>query len=315
MTEDSAAPPLTLPPDFVATSGGPLFVTNAINWLFMGILIQQVFNYQKNFPNDMSYIKLLVAVLFALEIVHWIIVTMDTWYYLIEISGHPEGFFIVPWEAAAIVILTGIVSLIVQSFYIVQIWWISRERFVLPIVALIGLISLGQSVMALAGGSRVLKVRTLETVAENRSFFPGSFVADTLIALTMSWILYMNKKWVWFRKTETLLNRLILNTIRTGCLTSIIAGVTLALFDIFPNLTYYGTPANCLQKLYTLSLVANINGRQAFQSHEETEAHSFSDIRFLQQTHVSDGEHPNDTRFPAASEILQGNDLQPPDNP
>ncbi|KAJ7060802.1 hypothetical protein C8F01DRAFT_1140942 [Mycena amicta] len=68
-----------------------------------------------------------------------------------------------------------------------------------------------------------------------------SFVTDILIAGSMILILYTAKTKfdTSISRVDSLLNRLILNTIRTGALTVVCAGTTLALFVKYTDKDYY----------------------------------------------------------------------------
>jgi len=112
----------------------------------------------------------------------------------------------------------------------------------------------------------VLKNPTEAEVARRHSFFStwliGSFATDTLISLCMLVILFKARNTTPWKNSKAMFNKLIVNVVRTGSATSIVAAVTLALFKIFPDVNYYGTPSNFLQKLYAISLLASLNSRR-----------------------------------------------------
>ncbi|KAJ6470165.1 hypothetical protein DFH09DRAFT_954877, partial [Mycena vulgaris] len=89
----------------------------------------------------------------------------------------------------------------------------------------------------------------------------GSFVVDTLITACMTYILTQAKQnGVWAR-TETLITKLIHRVIQTGAASSICAAIDLAMFVGFPSTNYHVVPAYILGKVYTNSLMLNLNLR------------------------------------------------------
>ncbi|KAF7331085.1 hypothetical protein MVEN_02448800 [Mycena venus] len=249
----------------IASAAGPLLVGALVTWLLMGIYMKQAYFYFLTY-NDRGFIRGLVIVVTILEFVQWILSTMDSWYYLVTIWGNFGGFFIIPWEAAALVLLCGISSMIVQSFYAWQIWTLGHSRFFNIAAILIEGVSLMQGFTAIAAAAFVLVNPTEGEVARRHVFFStwliGSFVTDTLISLCMLYILFRAKNTTPWKKSKVMFNKLIVNTVNTGSATSVVAAVTLALFNIFPNVNYYGTPSNFLQKLYAISLLASLNSRR-----------------------------------------------------
>ncbi|KAE9384605.1 hypothetical protein BT96DRAFT_644172 [Gymnopus androsaceus JB14] len=301
MSRNSTAILPALPPsNVIAAAAGPLFVALAVTWLFMGIITMQFYSYYQNYPNDKTLLKYFVSALFIVEVFHWILVTMDAWYYLVEIWGNFEGFFDLPWVAPVIVLLTGIVSFSVQIFYVYRIWMLGHTKIIRTVAITISLISLTQCISAGTASGLTLKGGTEADVAnlhiEFQLWLIGSFAADTLIALCMIWILINARRQVAFTRTENILNKIMLNVIKTGTMTSIIAAITLALFVKFPHVNYYGAPANFLEKLYTISLLANLNSRNAIRNESQLNESYQLSIHIAQQSPMTTMDEPIERR-------------------
>ncbi|KAE9389672.1 hypothetical protein BT96DRAFT_1024963 [Gymnopus androsaceus JB14] len=262
----------------------------------MGIITMQFYSYCQQYSNDKILLKCFVTVLFIAEVLHWILVTMDAWYYLVKIWGDFEGFFDLPWQAPVIVLLTGLVSFSVQIFYVYRIWMLGHTKIIRTVAIIISLISLMQCISAGTASGLALKGGTEEAVANLHTEFQlwliGSFAADTLIALCMIWILLNAKRQVSFTRTENVLNKVMLNVIKTGTVTSIIAATTLALFVKFPHVNYYGAPANFLEKVYTISLLANLNSRNAIRNESHMNESYQLSIPIAQQSQMTTMDEP-----------------------
>ncbi|KAK7462182.1 hypothetical protein VKT23_007786 [Stygiomarasmius scandens] len=98
----------------------------------------------------------------------------------------------------------------------------------------------------------------------------GSFVADILIAVVMIAILVEARMNSRHSTTNDILLRLIIQTVETGSLTAITAGVDLILFLKSPGNYLFLCPSLILGKLYTNAVVARLNSRRTSQTPHST---------------------------------------------
>ncbi|KAJ7037359.1 hypothetical protein C8F04DRAFT_409725 [Mycena alexandri] len=279
----------------IASAVGPLLLGTLISWLLMGIYTMQAHAYFMRYA-DKFWIRSLVITISFLEIAQWIILTADAWYYLVTNWGNLAVYFIIPWPALVLVVLCGISSMIVQSFYAWRIWMISYDAWLLRIAAFVieGL-SLMQGCSAITGAVLVFQRPTEAEIARRHRFFDawliGNLATDSLISFCMLWILFKARNSTHWQNSKLMFDKLIVNTVKTGSATTIIAALTLILFDLFRDRNYYGTTFNFLQKLYSISLLANLNARQKSGTSrvEEEPQMNFSDIiiRTSTSTHAS----------------------------
>ncbi|KAI0066610.1 hypothetical protein BV25DRAFT_1912664 [Artomyces pyxidatus] len=266
MSTNGSAPAVFIVPR-PSTVIGPLFVGNAINCLLMGTLVVQVYIFYVNFPRERLRIRLLVYGLLFLDILQTIFGLHLAWTWMIAGWNNPALLEQpVLWPGATIPIMCGLVSGIVQLFYAWQIWSLSKTVIMRAIACLIVLVALCQSFSSIIASSLLLTSLTLENYLK---LFPGfevwlagSFVADILISCSMIWTLYHAKTGTLWPQSHTLINRLIVNTIRTGSVTAVCAAVDLALFVGLSDGNYHLAPAYILGKLYSNSLMATLNARK-----------------------------------------------------
>ncbi|KAI0066614.1 hypothetical protein BV25DRAFT_1409151 [Artomyces pyxidatus] len=246
---------------------GPIFVGNVINWLLMGTLIVQVYIFSVNFPGERLRLRLLVYGILCLDIVQTVFGTHLAWWYMISSWNNPIALESLPWSDVTIPIMCGLVAGIVQIFYAWQIWVLTKTILMHGFAALIVVVALAQSLTAVITPSLLRR----DPDAQNYlHLFPGfefwlagSFVADILICSCMLWILYHAKTGTMWTHSESLISKLILNTIRTGTVTVVCAAIDLALFVALSDGNYHLAPAYILGKLYSNSLMATLNGRKS----------------------------------------------------
>ncbi|KAJ7151719.1 hypothetical protein C8R46DRAFT_491289 [Mycena filopes] len=271
---------------------GPMLIGALISWLLMGIYTMQAHTYFMCY-HDKIWIRTLVINISLLEITQWIISTVNAWYYL-KNWGDLAQYLIIPWSANALVVLCGIASIGVQSFYAWRIWMISYDVWLLRIAAiLIETLSLMQGCSAIAGAALLSQTPTEAEIALHPHFFDvwliGSLTTDTLISFCMLWILFQARNRTHWETSKLMFNKLIVNTVKTGSATTIVAAVTLVLFDLFRDHNYYGTTFIFLQKMYSISLLVNLNARQRSSSgveDQEVAEINFSDIVIQTTTSV-----------------------------
>ncbi|KAI3600676.1 hypothetical protein WG66_014174 [Moniliophthora roreri] len=82
---------------------------------------------------------------------------------------------------------------------------------------------------------------------------------DVYIAATLCWLLHSSR--TGFRRSDTIIKKLILFTVNTGALTSLCAVASLISITAAPNTFIYITFFFCIGRLYANSLLATLNAR------------------------------------------------------
>ncbi|KAJ7720050.1 hypothetical protein B0H16DRAFT_392718 [Mycena metata] len=249
----------------IGTVIGPLFIGNILNWLLMGTLVLQLNTYYQLFPNDKWMVRILVYGLFLLDLAQTIIGTHLGWFFIVTNWGNPASFDIVPWSAAMIPILCGLIAAVAQIFYAWRIWVLTPNRFTRTGAALIVVIAVVQCLDAIITGFLGMFPGTQENLRRLRPgiviWLGGSFAADVLVTAFMSYILIEGRRRTIWAASESLLTRLIHRVVQTGAASAICATVDLALFVGLPSRNFHFVPAYILGKLYTNSLMLSLNLR------------------------------------------------------
>ncbi|KAJ7184633.1 hypothetical protein C8R46DRAFT_1208816 [Mycena filopes] len=249
------------------TALGPGFLGNAFNWLLMGTLMMQVYTYWRHYALDKRIIKALVYTIFVMELVQTAFATHESWWYAIQNWGNVASLQTAPWTTLVRPIMCGIISTMVQLLYAFRIWSLNRTVVFRVLVAFIVTLALMQGIAAIAAsGLLVNEGLSQPTLLRLHPVFVlwlvGSFVTDLVIAGSMLWILQASKTQTFITETNSLLNRLILNTIRTGSATVICAGIGMALFVKYTDKNSYYVFTYTLGKVYSNSFMASLNSRQ-----------------------------------------------------
>ncbi|KAJ7041893.1 hypothetical protein C8F04DRAFT_1297068 [Mycena alexandri] len=249
------------------TTIGPGFLGNAFNWLFLGTLLMQFYIYWQNYPADTRIIKLLVYIIVVMELAQTAFGTHESWWYAVGNWGNLQALQTAPWTALVRPIMCGIIAAVVKLFYAFRIWRLRRSILTCALVVLIIMLALTQ------GCAVIVSVALIDEDLSQQNFIhlhpvfmasvwlAGSFTTDLLISGSMIWILQTSKSRSLVTPTNSLLNRLIVNTIQTGSATVVCAGIGLALFVKYTDKNYYYAFVYVLGKIYSNSFLATLNFR------------------------------------------------------
>ncbi|KLO15609.1 hypothetical protein SCHPADRAFT_255244 [Schizopora paradoxa] len=247
---------------------GPIFIGTILNYLLTGVLIHQLYDYNKNYPNDKVAVKWLVYGVCTLDMLQTGFTTQFSWYYCIQNWGDitvftGTGF---AWTASILPIMAGLIAMIVQYFYAWRIWCLGGSYLKMVSVA-IALVAFIECLCAFIGSIKydiiASSVITSATVPYFAIWLSGSFTCDVLIAGCMTIIFLKAKSHSGFDKTNSIINVLIRHVVETAAITAFCAGVELVLFVKTRNESLAHTaPAFVLGKLYTNCLLANLNNRR-----------------------------------------------------
>ncbi|TFK71470.1 hypothetical protein BDN72DRAFT_793842 [Pluteus cervinus] len=286
----SAAVLTSIPPG-IGKLAGPPILGHMFNWGLYGMLCIQVYIYYLSFPKDPLLPKLIVYFSLILETLQVILNAHDLFVVFGLGYGNLEVLNDIHFAWLAIPILSGIISVTVQTFYAYRITVLSNGKLAKAISALIVAVAIMQFAGAIATGVKTKSIGLFSQLQDN-TFTPGtiwlagSAFCDVLIAISMTTYLWNSK--TGFNATKVLLTRLVRLTIETGAITATFAIVEISLFLAFPSDNYHLAPALCLSKMYsnTLMVVLNsrshiVGGREALYGGGLDDVHVMSTCRFL----------------------------------
>jgi len=197
-----------------------------------------------------------------------------------------------------------LITLLVQSFYAHQIWSLSRNKLLTSILVLLVIVvfALGLEITVdiIEDGSAV-------HLASNRVLIVGGFVqglaalCDIIITASLCWFLHSKRTGI--KRTEKLLDRLIILAINRGLITTIAQLCFLILNVSVPGKVYWFPFHQAVGKLYTNSYLAMLNVRARNSTSVGStmgENSTFSALRFESRRAQDNGSinaGPSTTRF------------------
>ncbi|KAF8177934.1 hypothetical protein K438DRAFT_1978250 [Mycena galopus ATCC 62051] len=263
---------------------GPLFIGTFLTWALLGSLTIQLYDYHNTSRrSDRVAIQILVYGVFIVELLQTSLITHSNWVTLIAKWGNTAAIADTPWSSTTTPVINGFVAACVQCFFAWRIWTLSRTTVARATTALIVAVAAMQlaASAAVTGEYTLLNrdySRLLSVSRAAETWLAGSLVCDSVIAIAMVIILIQAQHRSRFKSTETILNRLIINTIETGAITAGLALIELILFHVYPSDFYHVTLEYVLGRMYSNVLLASLNGRHRSRTAHRNAVNTFGTI-------------------------------------
>ncbi|KAI0301138.1 hypothetical protein B0F90DRAFT_348925 [Multifurca ochricompacta] len=242
----------------------------------MGHLVS-TWTYYQRYPNDSKSYKFLVFTLWALEAVHQAFVGHVTWFYVVQNYGHFDVLERPPvWTLSVQTTLGAFVGTIVKICFGMRVWKFSNKNYL--ITGLIMGMSLAQLAMAVVFTlksfhiqvGQVGQIKTLGSAA-----LAIGVATDIVIAASLSF--FLHKMRTGYKRSDTLINRLITVSVNTGMVTSVCSSAVL--YNLMPANFIFIAFYIVLSKLYSISCVGTLNTRRFIHGrgtdHEEATIPTF----------------------------------------
>ncbi|KAJ7488432.1 hypothetical protein FB451DRAFT_1227278 [Mycena latifolia] len=240
---------------------GALLVGTWVGSLLYTVQIHQVVYYFGHFKNDNWMLKTLVIFAGIFDATGMIANYAGVYLYAVTHWGDELYLSKQYWPVPLFTICTCIVSSVVQTFLIVRYWLLTKNWFVSGILMLFMLAALaagltsGITLAIFTAFKDRAKVKVSATI-----WFVSEATVDVLIAAAL--LFKLRKVKTSFKETESLLNRLTIQTIQTGA-----GGATLALATLIAYLLNNESNAEigiaiCLGRVNMLTLLFNLNVRK-----------------------------------------------------
>ncbi|KIM74514.1 hypothetical protein PILCRDRAFT_828212 [Piloderma croceum F 1598] len=246
---------------------GVLFLGNLAAAVLYGMTCVQTFSYYQLFDKDRRTLKLAVLSLWTLDSIHIAMVSHAVYTYAVSDFGNADALNSPVWSIWVQAIISTISDIGVRLIYGIRIWTLSNKNvYLATAIALSILIIIGSS---LAVAAKCFDFSSYEDVISNSYLLylclGSEAVADAIIASSLCVLLFKNRTYT--RRTNSLVNTLLLYTICTGMLTGLYMIILIALYAIFPNNS--ALPQNSVfiavyfpaSKMYLNALLANLNAR------------------------------------------------------
>ncbi|KAF5327084.1 hypothetical protein D9619_004503 [Psilocybe cf. subviscida] len=243
---------------------GVLLIGLFLNTYLFGLVTYQFIVYHNTKFNDRSWIKALVGVLFVLDLAQSMVVVYAGWEMCVTNYNHPESLGIISWTIPFTACGNAVIAFISQIFLGHRVLVMTKNKV---LVGVIGAFSCAGLIGGLYAGTwsgilkYIVKFPALDPVV---TLWLGSqTAADLLITVSLTWVLSRSR--TGFRRTDTIINRVIRGCVQTGLFVSIFAMADMFSF-LFSRDTYlYAMFAYPLGRIYTNTLLDTLNARSALK--------------------------------------------------
>jgi hypothetical protein len=256
--------------DLHSTIGGAFFGFT-LGAILFGITIRQAYQYYTINVNDSVFRKSLIAVICLLDLMNLLFGVYMIYSFILLLVGYTDLGHTVTWSLKALAGVQVVIVVIVQHFYLSQIWRLSKnllllsQKLILVVQFFVGF----AAIYALAIG--IFIVQELSKITTIIGFSPeiesvvyigfgSTAFLDCSIAAAMCLILYRSNGGT--RRTESVVETLIQYFIGTGLLTSFSAIVCIILYVVQPSTLLYLGMEFSVTRLYANSILAMFNARR-----------------------------------------------------
>jgi len=249
-------------PPTIGNTIGALVIGWGISCLVFGMLCLQVWTYYQRYPNDGKMYKILVITLWVLEAVHQAFVGHVAWFYVVENFGSLLALLDPPiWTLSIQTVLGAVISLIVKICFAMRVWKFSRGNYV--VTGLIVGMALAQFATAVVYTARTFSLRVgqaVQIINLGSVALSLGLANDIFTAASLSF--FLHKMRTGYKKSDTLINRLIIYSVNTGMLTSVFSAAVLIAYNLMPANLIFIAGYFILCKLYANSCLATLNMRR-----------------------------------------------------
>ncbi|KAF8910160.1 hypothetical protein CPB84DRAFT_1842802 [Gymnopilus junonius] len=239
---------------------GVLLIGILFNTFLYGLVVYQFLVYRSTKFNDPLWIKCIVGTLFAVDTLHSAVAAYSAWETCVTNYNNPASLAVISWTIPFTAVATSFAAILTQFFLGHRVYKLTKSK---PIVGVIGLFSLVGFVFGCYSGVRSGIVKYVANFTPLNPFvicwLGFQSAADLLITFVLSFVLFRSR--TGFRKTDTVINRLIRGAIQTGLFASLFALADLCNFVLHKNTNLYAMFAYPIGRIYTNTLLDTLNSR------------------------------------------------------
>ncbi|KAI0780183.1 hypothetical protein C8Q74DRAFT_1367947 [Fomes fomentarius] len=304
---------------------GSAFIGNILAACLFGLTTLQTYTYYGRSRGDVRTLKVLVGVLWILDVVHVALLTQTVYQYAVTDYGQLLSLTRPTTTVRVLTLITGISDFLVRCVYCSRIWLLSgRNRILLTIVSVASLVALGsvtgkysRYIIRMPASSLTMPATGVVVMSlECTTFFEidqriawlifmglgTASLADVLISITMCILLARGRKEDLTHRLDNTVRSLQLYIIHTGVATSLCAILSLAMYAIGPTTMLYLIMFFILPKVFLNAMLAMLNARKSLRDQmvrRVVSVHPSPAFPFEIARHTT-GSSDTDTRMPSS---------------
>lgn len=266
---------------------GASFIGVLLTAMLYGITTLQTYFFYANYPEDRVENKLLVAAIWILDTTHMALTSLSMYHYLITNYANPPALATGHWSLYISVVINMIIALLAHIFFAIRIFRLSSRRLKLWLTPLIGVLILAhfcfgvETVVLLFIKKELSRLPEITLIAA-MPFALFAVLSDVVIAAALCILLHGSR--TGFRRTNTVVNTLMVYAINRCVLTSVVAVAEVIAFAVSPHSLWFLAIDFVIGKLYANSLLATLNSRQSLRNGSTVQSVHLSEIDFEEES-------------------------------
>ncbi|KAG2068161.1 hypothetical protein BDR04DRAFT_1103638 [Suillus decipiens] len=263
----------------IGSTFGALFIGVIISAVLFGLSNVQAFIYfQTHRDTGMTFYKLAVIWLWILDAMHLALIFHCVYYHLVINYANFKVLTELVWSGKLEVVFKVLIIFSVNLFYVYRIWILSKSKsIILPItVGITILLQLAIIIVFVWAIYQCHLFSDLLKIQWSTFMTLGSITfADVVIASSLCYLLTNCR--TGFSNTDSLITKIMVYVIGTGCLTSVCSIATVITFAVMQTNFIFIAIDFLLAKVYVNSFLALLNARH--YGHANTDHNSFHNRR------------------------------------
>ncbi|KIM59325.1 hypothetical protein SCLCIDRAFT_1217888 [Scleroderma citrinum Foug A] len=236
-----------------------------ISAILYGVTIMQTSFYYLGYPADPWHIKSLVLAVFISDTIHQALITHSAYVYLVTDIAAPTRLGNLVWSLVVEVLFNAITAFLVQCFLTMRVYRLSNRNIIATASVLVAIIV--QFVLSVTYVVKAIPLKTFVDIEKlkilSSAINAATVVSDVMIAACLCFLL--QKARTGFRRSNNMINKLIMFSLNTGLLTSLFAIASLISISVRPDAFIYISFYFCLGRMYCNSLLATLNARRVIR--------------------------------------------------
>ncbi|KAF9000141.1 hypothetical protein BDQ17DRAFT_1308178 [Cyathus striatus] len=241
---------------------GAMLIGVIFSAVLHGITLMQTYYYFTKFRTDAWYLKSMVVTVVCFDAIHLFFVSHSMYYYLVANYHNQDALLHPVWSIIMEALLTGVNAGLVQLFFTTRLWKLSHKNYFLTgliVVLVCACASCGVAWVILSMQAHTFE-KLLEISPLTNSINALSCAIDVIIASSLCFLLHRAR--TGFKRSDSVINRLMVFVVNTGMITTICAVSSLIALLSSPKTLIYATFYFCIGRLYTNSFLATLNARR-----------------------------------------------------
>ncbi|TFK84793.1 hypothetical protein K466DRAFT_588629 [Polyporus arcularius HHB13444] len=256
--------PLPFPPvPSLQNTFGAFLICTCLGCTLFGLTSHQTYRYFRLYPTDKRGMKLLIGLILCLDMLHTITNVHACYHYLITNYFNPCALNEGVWSIRLGIVEGGVMILVAHCFY-------ARRLYLLGGRSLIPVVVIGFLLLAEIGFSITATAETFIQVVFSK-FIPymwqiwGVLLAAVCVDVVATSVLthYLRKSRTGFKKTDSMVDILMVYAVNTGLSTSVLTIAAFISSILSRDTLIWAAITIVATKMYANSLLAVVNSRRS----------------------------------------------------